>query len=85
MKRFAVSGPYRASSFPWGKAMLHRSEWFVSRGNGARCIVRFDDRPGRYIIDKTHPIRCFGSLRKAVGWAKQSLRPRSRLSRFFCS
>ncbi len=86
MKHFALSGPYRGSSCPWGRqAFLHRSEWFISRNSSARCIIRFDARPGRYIIDKTHPTRSFRSLRKAVGWAKQSLRPGSRLTRFFCS
>ena len=75
MKRFKLSGPRRAYSFPWGRAMMPRKDWFVSRDNRARCIVRFENHPRRYIIDNTYPIRSFRSLCKAVAWAKRSLRP----------
>ena len=86
MKQFKLSGPYRTSSCPWGRAtFLHRKEWFVSRDDRARRIIRFDDRPRRYIIDSTYPDRSFGSLRGAVAWAKRSLRPGSKLTRFFCT
>ncbi len=85
MKHFELTGPYRAYSYPWGKPLMPRKEWFVSHDGGARRIVRFDSRPNRYIINNTYPIQAFRSLRKAVAWARRSLRPGSRLSRFFCS
>ena len=62
-----ITGPYYTFSTPFGKATLHRDEWFVSMGE--KClgrIIRFRNNKRRYVIDQLYPTKDFRSLAKAI-------------------
>ena len=82
--KYEISGPHGDFAAPYGKAIMHWQSWYVSRGDGARRIMRFKGKR-EFIINNTYPTKSFSSLERAVAWAKRSLRPKSKLSRFFCS
>lgn len=81
-----VSGPYHHYSSPFGKAMMGRNEWFAYDGRGSICIVRFDAKPRRYIIDGMYPQVVFPSLKKALAWCGKMLKnPKHRDWKKLCS
>ena len=83
-----VSGPFFAFSSPYGKAMLERDEWYVSKKLttkeqktefqkilGETClghIIKFKSRKD-YVIDQlSYPGKYFSSLQKAVNFLVDS-------------
>jgi len=81
--KYEVSGPFKCNAAPYGKIVMRWESWYVIRGDRVREIRRFYDQQD-YVINRTYPIKRFSSLARAVAWAKRSLQPKSKLTRFFC-
>lgn len=50
-----LHGPYSQASYPYGKAILPRRDWYLKWASNCVCITQFDDHPNRFVIANRYP------------------------------
>lgn len=50
-----LHGPYAKASYPYGRAMLTRRDWYLKWSSNCICITQFDDQPNRFVVAQHYP------------------------------